>query len=64
MIDSAPTAKKYRAHALKLRKAAKVVMGSDSRAGLLAIALNYDRLARTIESATPARKIQRAFDVV
>ena len=45
MIDSAPTAKKYRAHALSLRKAAKAAIGPDSRAGFLSIALNYDRLA-------------------
>jgi hypothetical protein len=61
MIDSAPTAKKYRDHALRLREAAKAAMGSDSKAGLLSIARNYDGLARKIESATAARKFNSVF---
>ena len=61
MTESAPTAQNYRDHALRLRESARVAARADSRDGMLSIALNYERLARTIECDTTARKIQRAF---
>ena len=63
MVGSAITAKKYRDHALKLRQVAKDMVDAGNRASLRSIADNYDRLARTIESAaskTPSRSTPTA----
>ena len=60
MTESAPAAKRYRNHALKLRQEAKDT-SPDNAARLRLVADNYEGLARTIESAITARKLQRAF---
>ena len=61
MVGSAPTAKRYRDHALKIREAARDMVRSDSKAGLLAIALDYEHLATSIESAATRRKHVESF---
>jgi len=62
MTESAPTANKYREYALRLRASARVAARADSKNSMLSTALDYERLARTIDYRTAARKIvQRAL---
>jgi hypothetical protein len=61
MVGSAITAKKHWDHALRIREAAKVVVSTASRAGMLSMALDYEHLAKSIESATTRRKLHWAF---
>ena len=60
MTESAPTAKNYRAYAVRLRQEANDMIGPDNQAFLRSFADNYDSMATSIESAT-ALEMQRAF---
>jgi len=60
MPESAPTAKRYRDYAVTLREVAKDIARHGNRACLRSRADN-DTLATSIENATTARKMQRAF---
>ena len=52
MAGSVVTANRYRNHALQVREAAKDMADPHNSRSLRLIADNYERLARTIESAT------------